>query len=72
MYILYIYIHTYIYRYTYIHTDVFCAIWHHLNNFKNMKNTHGVTPLHGCFSRFLNCTNDNKSRNALHISYHIT
>ena len=48
-----------------------CAIWYHLYNLKNVKNTHGgvlllvklqaslkVTLLHGCFSRFLNCTND--------------
>ena len=26
-----------------------------------------VALLHGCFSRFLNCTNDTKSRNASHI-----
>ena len=50
------------------------AIWYHLYNLKNMKNTHGgvlllvkleatllkVTLLHGCFSRFLNCTNGTK------------
>ena len=50
-----------------------CAIWHHLHNLKNMKNTHGevlllvklqakVTLLDGCFSRFLNCANDIKLR----------
>ena len=46
-----------------------CAIWYHLYNLKNAKNTHGgavllpkVTLLHGCFSRFLNCTNGTKSR----------
>ena len=27
-----------------------------------------LTLLHGCFSRFLNCTNGTKSRNAPHIS----
>ena len=65
------------------------AIWYHLYNLKNVKNTHGgvllfvklqalagfklqlyllkVTLLHGCFSRFLNCTNGTKSRNAPHI-----
>ena len=56
---------------------VFCAIWYHLYNLKNVKNTHGgvlllvkpatllkVTLLHGCFLRFLNCTNGTKSRNA--------
>ena len=47
------------------------VIWYHLCNFKNVKSTHGgvlllaklqlttllkVTLLHGCFSRFLNCT----------------
>ena len=43
--------------------------------FKNVKNTHGgvlilvleLTLRHGCFSRFLNCTNGAKSRNASHI-----
>ena len=48
-----------------------CAIWYHLYNFKNVKNTHGgvllkVTHLHGCFSRILNCTNGAKSRKASH------
>ena len=28
-----------------------------------------LTLLHGCFSRFLNCTNDTKSRNTPHILY---
>ena len=37
-----------------------CAIWHHLYNFKNVKNTHGgvlilillkLTLFHGCFSQ---------------------
>ena len=48
-----------------------CTIWHHLYSSKIMKNTHGVllllvyvTLLRGCFSRFLNCTNGTKSRNA--------
>ena len=27
-----------------------------------------LTLLHGCFSRFLNCTNATKSRNALHMT----
>ena len=43
---------------------VFCAIWYHSHDLKNVKNTHGgvllllkVALLHGCFSRFLNCTN---------------
>ena len=50
-----------------------CAIWYHLYNLKNVKNTHGgvlllVKLLHGCFSRFLNSTNGIKSRNAPHIA----
>ena len=48
------------------------AIWYHLYNLKNVKNTHGgvlllvtkVTLLHGCFSRFLNCKNGIELRNA--------
>ena len=52
-----------------------CTIWYHLYNIKNVKNTHGgvlllvlkVTPFHGCFSRFLNCSNDNKPRKATHM-----
>ena len=55
---------------------MFCATWYHLYNLKFVKNTHGgvlllvaatllkVPLLHGCFSRFLNCTNGTKSRNA--------
>ena len=46
-----------------------CAIWYHFYNSKNVKNTHGgigllvkfVTLLHGCFTRFLKCTNGTKS-----------
>ena len=56
-----------------------CAIWYNLYNLKNVKNTHGgvlllvlkVTLLHGCFSRFLNCTKGTKSRNAPHIMMNI-
>ena len=51
-----------------------CVIWYHLHNLKNVKNTHeGVlllaklTFLHGCFSRFLNCTNGTKSRKTSHL-----
>ena len=45
-----------------------CVIWHHLKNFKNVKNTHGeVTLLHGCFSHFLNCTDGDKSPNQFAI-----
>ena len=55
-----------------------CAVWYHLYNLKNMKNTHGgvlllVKLLKACnftksntppwvFSRFLNCINGTKSR----------
>ena len=56
---------------------VHCVIWYHLYNLKNVENTHGgvlilvtflkLTLLHGCFSRFLNCTKANKSRNASHL-----
>ena len=56
------------------------AIWYHLYNLKNVKNTHGgllilvklqatllkLRLLYGCFSRFLNYTNGTKSRNASH------
>ena len=54
--------------------EKFCAIWYHLINLKNVKNTQGgvlllvtllkVTLLHECFSRFLNSTSGTKSRNA--------
>ena len=53
-----------------------CAICYHLNNSKNVKNTHEgvlfliklkVTTLHECFSHFLNCTNCTKSRKASRI-----
>ena len=58
-----------------------CAIWYHLHNLKNMKNTHrGVlilqpasllklTLFHGCFSSFPNCTNSTKSRNASQLKH---
>ena len=53
---------------------IFCAIWHNLCNLKNVKNTHGgalllvkVTLLHGYFSRFSNCKNGTKSRNASYM-----
>ena len=62
---------------------MFCALWYHLYNLKNMKNTHGgvlllvklqalacnflKVTLHGCFLHFLNCTNGTKLRNASHI-----
>ena len=48
------------------------AIWYHLYNFKNVKNTHGgvlkVILFRVCFSPFLNYTNGTKSRKASHIS----
>ena len=44
--------------------------------FKNVKNTYGepatLTLLHGCFSRFLNCANGTKSRNAPHIHIYLS
>ena len=63
-----------------------CAIWCHLYNSKNVKNTYGrvlllvklqaeratllkVSLIHGCFSRFLNCTHGTKSRNASHSEF---
>ena len=60
--------------------ETLCAIWHRSNSQQNVKNIHGavffsvklqalliVTLLHGCFSRFLDCTNGTKSRNASHL-----
>ena len=54
-----------------------CAILYHLYSLNNVENTHGgvlqpatllkVILLHGCFSRFLNCTNGAKSHKATHI-----
>ena len=59
-----------------------CVIWYHLYILKNVKNAHGgvlllvelkpatlleITLLRGCFSRFLNCANGTKSRNASHM-----
>ena len=47
---------------------MFCVISYHFCNLKNVKMVHGgVTLLHGRFSRFLNCANVTKSRNASHI-----
>ena len=55
------------------------AIWYHLYNLNNVKNIHEgvlllkpvtllkVTLLHGCFSRFQNCTNCTKSSKASHM-----
>ena len=59
-----------------------CAICCHLSNLKNVKSNHGgVLPpetckpatllnlilLHGCFSRFVNCTNVTKSGKVSHV-----
>ena len=41
-----------------------CAIWYHLYNLKNMKNTHGVVSLLVKLQAVLNCTNGTKSRKA--------
>ena len=55
-----------------------CVIWYYSYNLKNAKNTHKgvlllvklqVTLLHWCFSRFLDCTNGIKSRNAPQMFY---
>ena len=55
---------------------MFCAIWYHLYNLKNVKNSHGgvillvkLAVLRSCFSRFLNCTNGTKSCKASHMIY---
>ena len=69
------------------HTYVMlCAIWYHLYNVKNVKNTYGgvllfvklqaasllkVTLIQGCVSRFLNCTNGTKSRQASRSLNHL-
>ena len=56
------------------------AICYHLCNFKNVKNTHGgvlvdckftlaLISIHGCFSRFLNCTKSTKSRKASQTNF---
>ena len=45
-----------------------CAIWYHLYNSKNVKNSKKVTLFHGCFSRFLNRTNGTKLHKASHIT----
>ena len=51
-----------------------CKIWYHLYNLIKVKKTHGesaillkVTLLHGCYSRFSNCTTGTKSCKAPHI-----
>ena len=40
-----------------------CAIWHHLYNLRNVKNTHGRVLL----LVKVNCTNGTKSRKASHL-----
>ena len=58
--------------------ETLCLIWYHLYNLKNVKKSHGGVLLLACnftksntppwvFSRFLNCTNSTKSRNASQI-----
>ena len=59
--------------------EIRCAVLSYLCHLKNVKNTHRgvlvsvnllkVILLHGCFSRFLNCTNGTNSRNAPHILF---
>ena len=61
-----------IFQFSRIDSKFWCDVLRDLVPFvqiKNVKNTHGgvlllleVTLLHGCFLRFLNCTNRNKSR----------
>ena len=50
-----------------------CAIWCHLHNLKNMKNTHAgellKVTLPWCFSRLSKCTNGTKSRKALQCKF---
>ena len=57
------------------------VIWYHLCNFKKSKSTHWgvllvaklqaeVKLLHGCFSRFSNCTNSTKLGKPCHIKFH--
>ena len=41
-----------------------------LVQFKNMKNTHAGVLLFECFSRFLNCANNAKSRKASEIVFY--
>ena len=51
---------------------MFCAIWHHFYNLKNLENTYGgvtmkVTLLLGWFSRFLICAIGTRSRKVYHM-----
>ena len=57
-------------------TALLCTIWYHLYNLKNVENTNWHqwmsatllnVALHGCFSRFLNCTNGTESRNSSYM-----
>ena len=41
-----------------------CAIWYHSHKPATLLK---LTLLHGCFSRFLNCANGTKTRNASHM-----
>ena len=57
-----------------------CAVWYHLYNLKNVKNTHVGVLILGNFTKistppwmfftFLNCTNGTKQRNAPHL-FHV-
>ena len=60
--------------------ETLCAIWYHLYNTKNMKNTFGgmlllvklqVTFNHPCFSCFLNYTNGTKSSKASQLRLNV-
>ena len=59
-----------------LQNETLCGIWYHFHHLKNVENTHGgvlllvlkVTLRLGCFSRFLNCTNGTKLRNALQMA----
>ena len=50
-----------------------CTIWNHLYNLKEREKhpwrsvTFSKINTDGCFSRFLNCTDDTKSRKASHM-----
>ena len=49
---------------------MFCAIWYHLYNLKNVKNIHGRVLLLEklqALARFSNCKNGSNSREASHI-----
>ena len=50
--------------------EMFCAIWYHFQNLKNVKVLKvKVTLFHECFSLFLNCGNGTKSCKTPHAFY---